>query len=140
MIINTADIDKELRYEINKMVGRPFSVRAIMKIGTIGSSRMPVTKYSKRFMELLSSTSDTVFASIGLRPKGIIVMVSKSHNNFSWIIAYHHLSVFKTDTLNIHAGGEHLNLLLKQDQNQKFIKKLLERKEAYMQNPSSYLR
>lgn len=134
MIADTTYFNKEIRDKINAKLGKPFSPFNVIKIGTIGSSRMIIEEASPAFDSLTKLNLDLTHASIGLRPNGILVILSKSYKNLAWAISYHHLTIYKTDVLSIHAEGQFLKLKLKKKQNLKFISKILEYKQKYL-NP-----
>lgn len=127
MLYDTSVRDKEIEKEINAFVGSPYNVIDIFfkKKGRIGSSRMEVVEYSKLFDKVMSKRKQAVFANIGLRPTGIIVVLNIRLSNYSWVIPYRYLSIFKTDVLVIHGQGEYLKLKIKGDQNKKIISKIL---------------
>jgi hypothetical protein len=128
MLFDTSINDKDVKREINQLVGKPFSILEIIKIGAIGSSRMEVLEYSKLFNKVMAWDKQAVFASIGLRPKGIIVVINVRLSNFSWVIPYNYVSIFKTDILTIHGQGEFLKFKIHSDQNKKLIQKILDEK------------
>ena len=128
MLFDTSINDKDVKREINQLVGKPFSILEIIKIGAIGSSRMEVLEYSKLFNKVMAWDKQAVFASIGLRPKGIIVVINVRLSNFSWVIPYNYVSIFKTDILTIHGQGEFLKFKIHSDQNKKLIRKILDKK------------
>lgn len=134
MIANTTYYDKKTNDEITTIVGKPFSPIEVIKVGTIGSSRMMIEEYSQAFKSFIEFNLDITYASIGLRPKGIIVSISKSYKNLSWAIPYHHLSIYKTNVLSIHAHGEFLKLKIKKKQNKKLLEKLIDYRIKYL-NP-----
>lgn len=134
MIANTTYYDKKIQEEIINLVGNAFSPLDVIKIGTIGSSRMMVEDYSENFAKFIEINGDITYASIGLRPKGIIVTLSKSYKNLSWAIPYYHLSIYKTELLSIHANGQFLKLKIKKKQNKKLLSKLLLYKSKFLQN------
>lgn len=127
MLYDTSVRDKDIEKEINTHVGAPYKIIDVFlkKKGTIGSSRMEVIEYSKLFNKVMSKRKQAVFANIGLRPNGIIVVLNIRLSNYSWVIPYRYLSVFKTDILVIHGQGEFLKFKIKGDQNQKIISKIL---------------
>jgi hypothetical protein len=86
---------------------------------------MEVIEYSKLFSKVMSKRKQAVFANIGLRPEGIIIVLNIRLSNYSWVIPYRYLSVFKTNILVIHGQGEFLKLKIKGDQNKKIISKIL---------------
>mgnify|MGYP000924348591 CR=1 FL=1 len=132
MIFDTTYYSKEIKEEIDLTLGKPFSPINVIKIGVIGSSRMIIDSNSSGFDKLVKLNTDLTHASIGLRPKGILVILAKSYKNLSWVIPYHHLSIYKTDVLSIHSAGEFLKLRLNGKQNMKFISKVLYRKLNYL--------
>lgn len=127
MLYDTSVRDKDIEKEINTFVGSPYNVIDIFfkKKGRIGSSRMEVVEYSKLFDKVMSKRKQAVFANIGLRPNGIIVVLNIRLSNYSWVIPYRYLSIFKTDILVIHGQGEFLKFKIKGDQNKKIIAKIL---------------
>jgi hypothetical protein len=132
MIFDTTYFSKEIKKQIDSALGKPFSPFSVIKIGVIGSSRMMIKSSSPGFDSLVKANLDLTYANIGLRPNGIIVILSKSYKNLSWVIPYHHLSIYKTDVLSIHAAGEFLKLKINDNQNMKFINKVLDRKIKYL--------
>ena len=128
MLFDTSINDNDVKREINQLVGKPFSILEIIKIGAIGSSRMEVLEYSKLFNKVMAWDKQAVFASIGLRPKGIIVVINVRLSNFSWVIPYNYVSIFKTDILTIHGQWEFLKFKIHSDQNKKLIRKILDKK------------
>ncbi|RYM32577.1 hypothetical protein ERX46_15035 [Brumimicrobium glaciale] len=130
MLYTTSIRNKEEEKEINSLVGSRYNVIDMFyrKIGAIGCSRMEVLEYSKLFNGIMDRRKQAVFANIALRPNGIIVVVNIRLSDYSWVIPYHYLSIFKTDILVIHGQGEFLKLKITGDQNKKFIAKVLKLK------------
>jgi hypothetical protein len=139
MLYDTSIKDKETKREIDIRVGKSYGIFEILKQGTIGSSRMEVVEYSKLFSKIMSQRKQAVFASLSIRPNGILVIINVRLSNYSWVIPYHYLSIFKTNLLVIHGQGEYLKLKVSGDQNKKVIDKILERKNLLFtgsQNPN----
>lgn len=132
MIFDTTYYNKDIKEEIENLLGKPFSPLSVIKIGVIGSSRMMIEENSPGFDKLVNLNLDLTYASIGLRPKGIVVILAKSYKNLTWAIPYHYLSFYKTDVLSIHAQGEFLKLKISNNQNVKFLNKVLDRKIKYL--------
>ena len=130
MLYTTSIRNKEEEKEINSLVGSRYNVIDMFyrKIGAIGCTRMEVLEYSKLFNSVMDKRKQAVFANIALRPNGIIVVVNIRLSDYSWVIPYHYLSIFKTDILVIHGQGEFLKLKITGDQNKKFIAKVLKLK------------
>jgi hypothetical protein len=139
MLYDTSIKDKETKREIDIRVGKSYGIFEILKQGTIGSSRMEVVEYSKLFSKIMSQRKQAVFANLSIRPNGILVIINVRLSNYSWVIPYHYLSIFKTNLLVIHGQGEYLKLKVSGDQNKKVIDKILERKNLLFtgsQNPN----
>ena len=133
MLFDTSITDKETKLEIDKAVGRAYNVLDMFfrGIGQIGSSRMEVVSYSKLFDKVMRQRKQSVFANIAMRPEGIIVVFFIRTSNYSWVIPYRYLSIFKTDILVIHGQGEFLKLKIDGDQNKKLIEKILKSKNEF---------
>lgn len=134
MIYDTTYYNKDIKEEIEGLLGKPFSPLNVIKIGVIGSSRMIVEEASPAFAKMTNANLDLTYANIGLRPKGITVILAKSYRNLIWAIPYHYLNIYKTNVLSIHAQGEYLKLKISGNQNIKFLNKILDRKIKYL-NP-----
>tara|TARA_B100000508_G_scaffold55003_2_gene42632 strand:- start:33874 stop:34308 length:435 start_codon:yes stop_codon:yes gene_type:complete len=133
MLFDTSIKDKETKRLINEAVGKPYNVVDMFfkGVGQIGSSRMEVIEHSKLFDRVMRQRKQAVFANIALRPKGIIVVFFIRTSNYSWVIPFQYLSIFKTDILVIHGQGEFLKLKITGDQNRKILDKILELKNQY---------
>lgn len=131
MLYDTSVNDKEIKRAMNEAVGKPYNIIDMFfrGVGTIGSSRMEVVGYSKLFNKAMRQRKQSVFANIAIRPKGIVVVIFIRTSNYSWVIPYRHLSVFKTDLLVIHGQGEFLKLKVSGDQNKTLVDKILELKQ-----------
>ena len=106
MIIDSTAITPDLARKINKLVGKPFSLLARLRMGGIGSHRMCVKGYSRGFENLLQRNSNLLYSNIELRPKGIIVHISQRNHRFSWVLPYYHLAVFQSEGFTLHGNGE----------------------------------
>lgn len=136
MLYDTSTRDKVRDKEINSYVGSSYNFFDVLfkKNGVIGSSKMEVVAYSKLFDKVMSKRKQAVFANISLRPNGIIVIMNIRLSNYSWVIPYRYLSIFKTDLLVIHGQGEFLKLKIQGNQNKKIISKILKIKNELGNN------
>ena len=132
MLFDTSIKDKKVKIQINDLVGKPFTLIDYFKIGSVGCSRMEIVGYSKLFNKVMAWDKQTVYANIALRPNGIIVIINVRLSNYSWVIPYHYLSIFKTEFLSIHSQGEFIKFKVYSDQNKKFINKVLYQKQNYL--------
>jgi hypothetical protein len=139
MLYDTSIKDKDTKREIDARIGKAYTFFEAIRQGAIGSSRMEVVEYSKLFAKVMAQRKQTVFANLSLRPHGLMVIINVRLSNYSWVIPYHYLSIFKTNLLVIHGQGEFLKLKVEGNQNKKILDKILARKNELFsesQNPN----
>ena len=128
MIFTTTHTNKEAKNLTNDLLGFPFTFYQSFKMGGIGSKRMIIEETSQNLSNYLNKVSDANYANIELRPGGIIVLLNKGLNNYSWVIPYRQLVIYKTNRLTIHAQGKYIsfknNKLYRE--NKKFIDKMID--------------
>lgn len=133
MILETSHNKKNNKDLIDDLVGKPFSFFEIIKMKGIGSKRMIIEKVSMNLNNYLNTVSDANYANIELRPGGILILINKGLQNFTWIIPYYQLVIFKTNGSSIHAQGRFVNfknnILLKE--NKGFLQKMMDLKIKY---------
>lgn len=133
MILNTTYTNKDHDELIIKLVGRPFSFFKQLKMRGVGSQRMIIDGVSPKLERALLNGSDLNYANIELRPKGILVRITRRLDNFTWIIPYYQLYTYMTNGLSIHGQGEFLQF--RNDKflkgNKEFIKKMLNLKVIF---------
>ena len=108
MIFSTTHTNKEAKELTNQLLGFPFSFYQSLKMGGIGSKRMIVEETSQNIANYTNKVSDVTYANIELRPEGIIVLLNKGLNNYTWIIPFRQLVIYKTHRLSIHAQGKYI--------------------------------
>mgnify|MGYP003635951816 FL=1 len=130
MIFTTTYSNREAKELINDLLGVPYTFIQSLKMGGIGSKRMIIEEVSENIGSFLNKVSDINYGNIELRPNGIIVMINKGLQNYSWAIPYRQLVIYKTNGLSIHAQGKFIrftdNKTFKENKN--FFKKMLELK------------
>lgn len=133
MILNTTHHNSDHKQIIADLIGRPFSLVQKLKLGGIGSKRMIIDDVSPNMKSMMNSVSDINYANIELRPKGILVMINKGLKNFTWIIPYYQLVLYKTNGSSIHAQGQFIHFRNSKTfrENKKFFDKLLDEKVKY---------
>lgn len=133
MILNTTHHSTENKQVINDLVGEAFGLVQKLKLRGVGSKRMIVDEVSPNMSSLLNAVSDINYANIELRPKGILVMVTKGHKNFTWIIPYYQLVIYKTNGSSIHAQGKYIHFRNNKTfkENKSFFDKLMNEKVKY---------
>lgn len=137
MIFDTSYYDPEIKKIIDETLGKSYSFVDRLKLKGIGSSRMEILDCSSDIKELLPSGFKGNFASIELRPKGVIVHFKKFTEHFSWIIPFYSLSIIQSNTINIHSKGSFIKLQLRSKNSSPFIQKLIHQIGSnYSDNPT----
>ena len=133
MILNTTHHNAEHKQITADIVGHQFSLVQKLKLGGIGSKRMIIDDVSPNMKSMMNVVSDINYANIELRPKGILVMINKGLKNFTWIIPYYQLVIYKTNGSSIHAQGRFVRFRNSKTlkENKKFFDKLLDQKVKY---------
>ncbi|GBF20433.1 hypothetical protein C21_02605 [Arenibacter sp. NBRC 103722] len=105
MILETSHRNKDISLLINDLVGKPFSfIKTIKMKGTV-SKRMVIEESSDNMKDYLNSTFDATYANIELRPLGILVRIIKGTINFTWVIPFYQLVIYKGDYSSLYAQG-----------------------------------
>lgn len=135
MILDTTYMPEDKIAMIDEQLGKGFSFMQRIKMGGTGSHRMVIDEYSPGFRSILTRNNSTDFCSIELRPRGIMVHIHKRLNCYSWLVPYHTMSIFKSRTYGIHAGGEFLKLRLDKnyEMNRKLLGRMMELKNGQLQ-------
>ncbi|MEP5253757.1 MAG: hypothetical protein ABJQ39_01770 [Winogradskyella arenosi] len=133
MILNTTHYNAEHKHIISDLIGRPFSLVQKLRMKGIGSKRMIIDEVSPNMKSLMNKVSDINYANIELRPKGILIMINKGLKNFTWVIPYYQLVLYKTNGSSIHAQGRFVHFRNSKTfkENKKFFDKLLDLKVRY---------
>lgn len=130
MVLNTTHTNKENKELLNALVGKAYSFLQSLKLKGVGSKRMVIDNVSPNLKHLLNTVSDVNYTNIELRPKGILIHITKGLQNFTWAIPYYQLVIYKADGSSIHAQGRFVhfknNKMLKE--NKLFFDKLLNEK------------
>jgi hypothetical protein len=133
MILNTTYTNKDNDATIDCLVGKPYSFFTKLRMKGIGSGRMIIDKVSPKLQRALLNGPDLNYANIELRPKGILVRITRRLDNFTWIIPYYQLYTYMTNGLSIHGQGEFLHF--RNDRfyknNKEFIRKMLNLKVIF---------
>ena len=133
MIINTTHHNTEHEQIIADLVGRPFSLVQKLKMNGVGSKRMIIDEVSPNMQSMMNLVSDINYGNIELRPKGILIRINKGLKNFTWIIPYYHLVIYKINGSSIHAQGKFVHFRGNKTfhENKRFFDKLLDEKVKY---------
>ncbi|NKI28437.1 hypothetical protein HCG49_17945 [Arenibacter sp. 6A1] len=130
MILNTTYRDKGHRPIINDLVGKPFSFIEIIRRKGIGSKRLVIEEVSPNLKPYMNSVSDINYANIELRPYGILIFINKGLSNFTWIVPYYQLVIYKMNCSSIHAQGRFVHFMVNKNfkESRSFFNKLWDAK------------
>ncbi len=133
MLIDTTHYNSEHKQIIADLVGSPFSLVQKLKLKGVGSKRMIIDEVSPNLQQVLNTVSDINYGNIELRPKGILVHITKGLKNFTWIIPYYHLVIYKINGSSIHAQGKFVHFRANKTfrENKKFFDKLVDEKTKH---------
>ena len=136
MLLNTTHKNEDHELLMNDLVGKSFSLRKKLKFRGVGSGRMVIDKASPKLELTLLNGPDLNYANIELRPKGILVRITRRLDNFTWIIPYYHLHIYKTSGLSVHGQGQFLHFRENQmlHNNKSFFRKLSNLKLEFMKD------
>lgn len=133
MILNTTHYNFDHKHIIADLVGGSFSLVQKLKMKGIGSKRMIIDEVSPNMQTMMNRVSDINYANIELRPKGVLVMINQGLKNFTWIIPYYQLVIYKVNGSSLHAQGRFIHFRNSKTfkENKKFFDKLLDEKVKY---------
>lgn len=133
MLLNTTHYNPDHKQIIADLVGGSFSLVQKLKMKGIGSKRMIIDEVSPNMQTMMNRVSDINYANIELRPKGILVMINQGLKNFTWIIPYYQLVIYKVNGSSLHAQGRFIHFRNSKTfkENKKFFDKLLDEKVKY---------
>ena len=130
MLFNTTETNKDFLKAAQDTVGKAFSFLEKIKLGGVSSGKVEVAEFSEKLQpeDLLPSTIN--YATIELRPSGVIVHFKNGINRYSWIIPYYRLVIYHTRTFTIHANGHFIKLKRNKNyqDNKKFLDKMIDLK------------
>ncbi|TPN88676.1 hypothetical protein [Aquimarina algicola] len=135
MVLETTYTNKDNKKLIDDTVGKPFSFFQSLKMKGIGSKRMIIDEVSPNLVKYLNRVSDVSYSNIELRPRGILVGITKGLQRFTWVIPYYQFYMYKTNGVSIHAQGRfiHYKNNITHKENTSFFAKLTRLKVEYDQ-------
>lgn len=133
MILNTTHFNSDHKRIIADLVGSEFSLVQKLKMKGIGSKRMIIDEVSPNMKSMMNTVPDVNYGNIELRPKGVLIMINQGLKNFTWIIPYYQLVIYKVNGSSIHAQGKYIHFRDNKTfkENKKFFDKLLDEKVKY---------
>ncbi len=136
MLLNTTHRNEEHEEMMRDLVGKSFSLKRKLMLRGVGSGRMVIDEASPKLERTLMNGPDLNYANIELRPKGILIRITRRLDNFTWIIPYYHLHIYKTEGLSVHGQGQFLHFRENQMlyNNKPFFRKLSNLKIEFMKD------
>jgi hypothetical protein len=135
VILETTYSNKDNKQLIDNTIGKAYTFFEAFKMKGIGSKRLIIEDVSPNMMEYINTVQDINYANIEMRPNGILVHINKGLKNYTWIIPFYQLVIYKTNGSSIHAQGKFIRFKNNQTfkENKEFFKKLLNAKVEYDQ-------
>jgi len=130
MLFDTTDTNKNYLKETKNIVGKAFSFVDKIKMGGVSSGKLEVAEFSAKLQPKDLLPSAVNYATIVLRPNGIIVHFRNEGKRYSWVIPYYRLVIYNTRTFTIHANGHFIKLKRNKNfqGNKKFLDKMIDLK------------
>ena len=127
MLLNISYNDIKQKKEIDKLVGKPFSIKERLKMGGIGSEKLIISSASVNIRNLLLLDNNINKCNIELRPKGIIVFFRSLLETYGLIIPYFKLKIYKgkAEEYSIYQDSLYIKVLADKKPIYKFFKKIL---------------
>jgi hypothetical protein len=132
VILDTTYKSHENNNLINDLVGTPFSFMQSIKMKGVYCKNLLIEDVSPNFKGYLNRKSDN-YSNLELRPFGIIIKINKDFKNYSWVIPYYQLVIYKINGSSLHAQGRYIHFKNNKTfkKNKLFFEKLLDEKIKY---------
>jgi len=133
LILDITHTNKEHKIIINDLIGKSFTFMESLKLGGVGSKRMIIENVSPNLQQHLNTVADINYANIELRPSGILLYINKGLKNYTWIIPFYQLVIYKTNGMSIHAQGKFIHFKNNKTfkENKAFMLKLMDAKVKF---------
>ncbi|KGK29365.1 MULTISPECIES: hypothetical protein [Cellulophaga] len=128
MLVNVSYNNKEITRKVDKLVGKPFTLKERWAMKGIGSPKLFITETSIEIRNLLLLDNNTDSCNVELRPKGIIVRFRSLLETFALVIPYYKLTIYKGDFAVYSIYKDHYFIKVKSDTKaiQNYFKKILD--------------
>lgn len=135
MLVNVTHNDPEIRLQIKKLVGSPFSLFTRLKMKRIGSPKLLITKASIDITRIINQDQTINTCNIELRPYGIIIGFHKRLEIYNLVIPYYKLIIYKaaSDEYTFFIDQHYIKVLAKSSQKTtlQFIDEIIFNKQLY---------
>ena len=127
MLLNISYNDIKQKKEIDKVVGKPFSIKERLQMGGIGSEKLIISNASVNIKNLLLLDNNINKCNIELRPKGVIVYFRSLLETYGLIIPYFKLKIYKgkAEEYSIYKDSLYIKVLADKKSTHKFFKKII---------------
>ena len=134
LLLDTTVYDKDMKKQVEAIIGPPYSFLERLRSGGVGSHRMIVEHLSEE-ISFIRPAGDLLYGNIELRKEGIAVHFNRRYARYSWLIPYYQLHWYDTNLFSIHASGDYVKFRKDKNykMNAKFMKKLREIRAEYLQ-------
>lgn len=137
VVKNISHNDKEIKAEINELLGKPYSLWKRISMGGIGSPRLVIAYATAAIDKLLSVDNRTRYCNIELRPKGLILSFKSRLETYACIMPYSSLTMIRsTGFLELTSQGVHVKLdgFTNSRSAQKFLRKIIYSKASHIES------
>jgi hypothetical protein len=126
MLLNISYNDPTVKRQIEKAVGRPFSLQQRWKLGGIGSQKLMINSASIDIHNLLILDNNLKSCNLELRPLGIIVHFRSLLETYGLIIPYYKLKLYKgkAKEYSLYIDQHYIKIFVDSKKNHSFFKKV----------------
>ena len=126
MLLNISYNDPTVKRQIEKAVGRPFSLKQRWKLGGIGSQKLMINSASIDIHNLLILDNNLKFCNLELRPLGIIVHFRSLLETYGLIIPYYKLKIYKgkAKEYSLYIDQHYIKIFVDSKKSHAFFKKV----------------
>ena len=126
MLLNISYNDPTIKRQIEKAVGRPFSLQQRWKLGGIGSQKLKINSASIDIHNLLILDNNLKSCNLELRPLGVIVHFRSLLETYGLIIPYYKLKLYKgkAKEYSIYIDQHYMKIFADSKKDHAFFKKV----------------
>ena len=126
MLLNISYNDPTVKRQIEKAVGKPFSLQQRWKLGGIGSQKLKINSASIDIHNLLILDNNLKSCNLELRPLGIIVHFRSLLETYGLIIPYYKLKLYKgkAKEYSLYIDQHYIKIFVDSKKNHSFFKKV----------------
>ena len=126
MLLNISYNDPTIKRQIEKAVGKPFSLQQRWKLGGIGSQKLKINSASIDIHNLLILDNNLKSCNLELRPLGVIVHFRSLLETYGLIIPYYKLKLYKgkAKEYSIYIDQHYMKIFADSKKDHAFFKKV----------------